>query len=148
MPQTLLSFFRRSRMPAYEDYLGRQIYFLTHYPDMRKLRIGERDKDVICRHDIDDPRFNTNIENYIGELDEMNWGYVGTGPWLLALNILYTFTEGDRRFSLHYVWDFRRDFLVRGKDRSSFTIPAQDICAWIYHRQIHGDKKYVQHYCF
>lgn len=117
--------------PPYYDYVGCQYAYLKAYPEMRKLAIGETDKDVICKREIDDPRFNTNIANYIGLLEEMNWGYKGTGPWLLALNILYTFTDGERKFSCRYACDFVREFLHRSGNKDSFTIPAKTISAWI-----------------
>ena len=94
-----------------------------------------RQKRYGCNRDIDDLRFNTNIDSYIGDLEEMNWGYPGTGPWLLALNILYTFTDGDREFAHNYVFDFRSDFLVREYNRSSFKISASEINSWINNKK-------------
>ncbi len=119
----------------YADYSACKNSYYRQYPTIRKLLIAENDKDVICNRDIDDLRFNTNIDSYIGDLEEMNWGYPGTGPWLLALNILYTFTDGDREFSHNYVFDFRSDFLVREYNRSSFKISAIEINSWINNKK-------------
>lgn len=119
----------------YDDYAACKAFYLSKYPEMRKLLIGEKQRDVICNRDIDDPRFNTNIQSYIGGLEEMNWGYAGTGPWLLAGNILYTFTDGDQRFAGKYVFDFREDFLIRNGDQSSFSISASEINQWINNKR-------------
>ncbi len=113
----------------YSNYLGRKKHFAKTYPELSKLLIGENTQDVICNRNLDDPRFNTNIDNYIGGYEEMNWGYAGTGPWLLALNILYTFT-GDDKFAQKHVFEFRDDFLMKNF-RSSMRISAIDINGWI-----------------
>ncbi len=120
----------------YSDYEACKKLYSEKYPELRKLKVMETDKDVICKGDLDDPRFNTNIYNYIGNLEEMNWGYAGTGPWLLALNILFTFTD-DLQFANKYVFDFRKDFLMENFCKS-MRIPADDINKWIRERKKGG----------
>lgn len=120
----------------YSDYEACKKLYSEKYPELKKLKVIQTDKDVICNGDLDDPRFNTNIYNYIGNLEEMNWGYAGTGPWLLALNILYTFT-GDRHFAYKYVFDFRKDFLMENFCKS-MSISAEEVNQWIWKRQQGG----------
>lgn len=132
------TWFKKPQQLDYEKYSACKSFYGQKYPKLRKLLIGEVDIDVICKREIDDPRFNTNIDSYIGDLEEMNWGYAGTGPWLLALNILYTFTGGDRLFSYEYVCDFRSDFLVRGFNQSSFKIPFHEVNNWILNKKQQG----------
>lgn len=123
----------------YANYSACKKFYYEKHPELRKLLIGENDKNVICKREIDDPRFNTNIDSYIGGLEEMNWGYAGTGPWLLSLNILYTFTNGDRDFAYKSVSDFRSDFLVRNFNQGSFEISALEINQWIANKKQQGE---------
>ncbi|MBD65434.1 MAG: hypothetical protein CME62_09520 [Halobacteriovoraceae bacterium] len=118
----------------YEDYQACRSFYQTKYPELTKLLIGEDDQDVICNRNIDDPRFNTNIDKFIGFIDEMNWGDSGAGPWLLALNILYTYTNGDEEFSHKYVVEFRGDFLEKNFKEST-RISAGEINKWIENKR-------------
>ena len=106
-----------------------QIGYMFQFPYLRKLRIGES-KDVYCDPDVSDPRFNTNIYPYIGYSDQMSWGFGGTGPTNLAMNILFTFSGGDTFFSMSYCHAFLHDFLLKNH-RQTLVIKAERIKKWI-----------------
>lgn len=133
------NWFNEPQQLDYANYSACKNYYYQNYPELRKLLVGENDQDVICVREIDDPRFNTNIDSYIGGLEEMNWGYAGTGPWTLALNILYTFTNGDRKFAYKHVCAFRADFLVRDFNQESFKISAVEVNQWITNKKQQGE---------
>jgi len=109
------------------DYLNME--HLVQFPHLRKLKLGECE-DVYCDAEIDDTRFNTNISPHIGYTDEMNWGYSGTGPVNLAINILFTFTNGDVFFSRTNYLEFLNKFLLKNQ-RESLVIEKERILEWI-----------------
>ena len=62
----------------------------------------------------------------------MEWGYGGSGPADLALNILLEFT--NRKFALSHYQSFKWDFVAK-MDRDEATIRASDIREWIAARE-------------
>ncbi len=119
---------------CYQEYLHAK-----QNPVLIKLKIGEQE-DVYLSAAIRDNRFNTNIKAHIGELDEMSWGFVGTGSHTLALNILYTFT-GDAQFARTHALEFRSDLLVRIDSKKSYWMPSFMISNWIT-QKIKGEEIY------
>lgn len=106
---------------------------------LKKLKIGEQ-QDVYLSASIRDMRFNTNIKAHIGKYDEMSWGFCGTGPYTLALNILYTFT-GDEQFSRTHACEFRSEFLEQIDSQKSYWMPSAMITDWIS-QKIKGEEIY------
>lgn len=111
-------------------------YYARHYPNLRKLEIGECE-DVYLSGQTRDCRFNTNIKAHLGTLDEMSWGFKGTGPHTLAVNILYTFT-GDSMFSRVNAIEFREEFLEKLGSKKSYWLPSSMISDWIEKKQQGG----------
>jgi len=118
----------------YQEYLHAK-----QNPVLKKLKIGQQE-DVYLSAAIRDTRFNTNIKAHIGELNEMSWGFIGTGPHTLALNILYTFT-GDAHFARTHALEFRSEFLVRIDSKKSYWMPSFMIFNWIT-KKIKGEDIY------
>lgn len=112
-----------------QDFPFLERYYARHWPALRKLEVGER-KDVYRSGHTGDHRFNSNVRAYLGVLDEMSWGFKGTGPHTLALNILYTYT-GDEKFSREYAFDFRADFLENINSKKSYVLEKSLILDWI-----------------
>lgn len=108
-------------------------FYARHWPDLRKLKVGER-KDVYLDAEIRDHRFNSNIKMYLGVLDEMSWGFPGRGGYNLALNLLYTFTV-DKEFAESHANDFRKDFLECIDKKKSYVIEKHLILDWIKEKQ-------------
>ena len=111
------------------------------YPHLKKLKVGEC-KDVYLSAFIRDARLNTNIKPHIGQLDEMSWGFMGTGPLTLALNILYTYT-GDEKFARAHALEFRAEYLQNIDKAKSYWIPSFMVECWIIQKE-EGDLNYVQ----
>jgi len=105
------------------------------FPHLRKQKLEEHLKDVICDGSVLDSYYNTNIYSYLGSSKEMNWGYHGSGPQSLALNILFLFTEGDGGFARDRYLEFMEDFLQSKKQRETLKIKSHDIKMWIYKRR-------------
>lgn len=57
------------------------------------------------------------------------WGYGGSGPADLALNILYAIT-GDRELAMQYHQQFKWDFIAR-VPREGGVIKRDDIIDWL-----------------
>ena len=120
----------------YREYL-----YAKQNPVLKKLKVGEQ-KDVYLSAAICDKRFNTNIKAHIGQLDEMSWGFMGTGPLTLALNILYTYT-GDEKFARAHALEFRAEYLQNIDKAKSYWIPSFMVECWIIQKE-EGDLNYVQ----
>lgn len=74
--------------------------------------------------------------------DDYSWGYGGSGPNELAVNILYYFTN-DKYFSERYRVDFVRHFLIDlSVAASSIVIPAMEIQLFLLKRVSDYDKKF------
>ncbi len=127
-------------LPHTDDFDEIKRRYEVIFPELRKLKLGDHNRDIVCKTDIPDPRFNTNITAYIGGFDEMNWGYYGTGPWTLALNILFQFTEGDRIFAQKYVDAFLEEVIVKLLYRKNVTISYDKIYDWIAEKRLEGEK--------
>ena len=106
-------------------------YILKTYPELRKQKIREEAQDVVCIGSINNPWLSTNIDHYVGSYDQMNWGYRGTEPRTLALNILYLFTCEDKSFSEKYYKEFMEEFLLSKKQTEDLTIKKENIINWI-----------------
>ena len=111
-------------------------FYARRYPHLKKLAVGECE-DVYLSANTRDSRFNTNIKAHLGTLDEMYWGFKGTGPHTLALNILYTFT-GDSLFSRVNAIEFREEFLEKIDSKKSYWLPSFMILNWIEKKQQEG----------
>lgn len=120
----------------YQQYL-----YAKQNPALKKLKVGEQE-DVYLFSSIRDTRFNTNIKAHIGELDEMSWGFMGTGPLTLALNILYTYTA-DEKFARTNALEFRAEYLENIDRTKSYWMPSFMIESWIIQKE-KGDLNYVQ----
>lgn len=91
--------------------------------------------DVICERAVYDPTLNTNIKAYIGDLNQMNWGYLGQGPWNLSLNILYLFSGGDEEFAESNCADFMQEVVSELNHYESDKIEKTYICKWVEKRK-------------
>ena len=126
-------FFVSDDMLSSQDIPFLERYYARHWPALRKLKVYQRE-DVYLSGYCWDHRFNSNIRAYLGVLDEMSWGFKGTGPHTLALNILYTYT-GDEKFSREYAFDFRADFLESINSKKSYVLEKSLILDWIKEKQ-------------
>lgn len=61
--------------------------------------------------------------------DGFEWGYGGSGPADLALNILAQFTSLRKADDLHQL--FKREVIAKLDHDSNHTLKAEDIQAWI-----------------
>jgi hypothetical protein len=77
----------------------------------------------------------TNVPHAIAfhSLTGFEWGYGGSGPAELALNILYAVT-GDRKFSMKHHQDFKWDF-VAVMPVEGGVIKRDEILAWLKERE-------------
>lgn len=119
----------------------REHFHAKDYPHLKKLKVGECE-DVYLSSFISDSRLNTNIKAHIGQLDEMSWGFMGTGPLTLALNILYTYT-GNEKFARANALEFRAEYLQNLDTKKSYWLPSFMIEGWII-RKKEGDSNYVK----
>ncbi len=106
-----------------------------NYPRLKKQYLGDELKPVMCDGSIDDSYFSTNIYPYIGFSKEMNWGYSGLGPQVLALNILFLFSDGDGAFARKHYQSFVEDFLKAKTQNEDLEISVTDINNWIHERK-------------
>ena len=121
------------------SFLYQQYLYAKQNPVLKKLKVGEQE-DVYLSAATHDTRFNTNIKGHIGNLNEMSWGFIGTGPYTLALNILYTFT-GDAQFARTHAFEFRSEFLEKIDSKKSYWMPNWMISNWII-QKIEGEEIY------
>lgn len=119
----------------------RNHFHAKDYPHLKKLKVGECG-DIYLSSYVCDYRLNTNIKAHIGQLDEMSWGFMGTGPLTLALNILYTYT-GDEKFARAHALEFRAEYLENIDRTKSYWIPSFMVECWIIQKE-EGDLNYVQ----
>ncbi len=126
-------FFRKDE-PVDESFEALQKMYEKNYPRLKKQKLEESLRPVICDGSIEDSYFSTNIYPYIGYSKEMNWGYSGAGPQLLALNILFLFTAGDGVFARKHYLDFMQDFLLSKKQNEDLETSVSDISSWIHKR--------------
>lgn len=131
---SMSQFFNQISLSFREHFLAKKI------PCLKKLKIGDRE-DVYLSAFVRDCRLNTNIKAYIGNLDEMSWGFMGSGPLTLALNILYTYT-GDEKFARKNALEFRAEFLEKIDKTKSYWMPNFMIESWIVEK-MEGDVKHV-----
>lgn len=130
-------FFMSSDMLSSQDLPFLERFYAHHWPVLRKLKIGECE-DVYLSASTRDHRFNSNIKAHLGVLDEMSWGYKGTGSYTLALNILYTFTA-DAEFAKTYALEFRSEFLEKIDSKKNYWMPNWMILNWI-NEKLNGEK--------
>lgn len=91
-------------------------------------------EDIVCRRSSDD-RASVNVSHqWIAHSPTgLEFGYGGSGPADLALNILLKFgLSRSRAWALHQ--DFKWKF-VAAMPRAGGTIPRKDIEDWISERQ-------------
>ena len=62
------------------------------------------------------------------------WGYGGSGPADLALNILYAVT-GNKELALRHYQEFKWAFIA-GMPKEGGTIRREDILAWLKEREV------------
>lgn len=76
----------------------------------------------------------TNVQRLIARHspDGFEWGYGGSGPSDLALNILLAYTNIST--ANRYYQDFKRDFLVN-MPRSGGVIKREDVLNWLKQRK-------------
>ena len=117
---------------SYEDL---QKHYEKSHPKFKKQMLGETLRPVICDGSIADSYFSTNIYPYLGTSKEMNWGYSGHGPHILALNILFLFTDGDGVFSRKFYQEFTSEFLMKGSQNEDLEISVGEIQKWISKRK-------------
>lgn len=103
-------------------------------------RMGHKEDGTVAR-------CFTNIPNIVGDKYQTGyeWGYAGTGPTYLALNIIENYLctinwDGSRvkigkegscfRLSVHLRHAFKEDFLA-GMDEHGGTIPYDHIKTWV-----------------
>lgn len=90
--------------------------------------------DVVCQRTGDfGCRFNIPQAIVLHSPTGMEWGYGGSGPADLALNILYWFTE-DREFAERHYQDFKWEHIAT-LPREGGTIPGATVRAWIADRR-------------
>lgn len=89
-------------------------------------------KDVVLSRTETGPKANIPHTIVRHSPDGFDWGYEGSGPADLALNILYYFTR-DKVFSEEYHQEFKRDFISRIPEAGG-VLPGPGIEAWIYLR--------------
>ena len=120
---------KKSQEETYEEL---QQKYEKLFPKLKKQILGNLEQDVICDASADDAYFSTNIYPYLSYSKEMNWGYSGTGPQSLAVNILFLFTQGDGVFARKFYQEFLDDFLLSKKQTENLVIKARDISLWIH----------------
>ena len=94
--------------------------------------LKEFTEDITCRR-TREPNEAGNIEVSIPQkikyhsLD-FEWGYSGSGPADLALNILYCFLDFNSAWKLHQ--EFKREF-ISSMPKAGGTITNENIKAWL-----------------
>lgn len=85
--------------------------------------------DIVCRR-TSAGEASANVPRRIihHSPDGYEWGYGGSGPADLALNILSLFVGTNRAWPLHQ--DFKRDFIANMPHEGG-TIPKDTIVNWI-----------------
>lgn len=84
--------------------------------------------DIVCKRDRGIRITNVHHGIVYHSPDGFEWGYGGSGPAELALNILAMFVDRDTAFELHqeFKWKFIASMLQEGG-----TIKRADVEAWI-----------------
>ena len=114
-------------------------YYLKTHPELKKQKLEDELRDVVCIGAATNPWISTNIDTYLGCFEQMNWGYLGTGPMTLSKNILYLFTGGNKDFAKNNFIEFTRDFLMEKKQTEDLRIKKELIFKWIKEKQSKGD---------
>lgn len=85
--------------------------------------------DIVLKR-INNSEVETNVRHakVYHSPDGFNWGYAGSGPAELALNILIMFTDEATAFRLHQT--FKEEYLIDFPEEGG-TIEADEIRAWI-----------------
>lgn len=90
-------------------------------------------QDVVCRLGPDgEPITNVPQRIVYHSPDGFAWGYGGSGPAELALNILSLYVEEREAYELHQ--DFKRRF-VESMPPEGGTIPRDSILEWIQQKR-------------
>lgn len=89
---------------------------------------GEFSGDIICKRIGGRPAVNIEQTFIYHSPDGFEWGYGGSGPADLALNILIRFTSRENAMSLHqaFKWDF-----ISGMSKAGGTIKKEEIETWL-----------------
>ena len=133
--KSISNFFKEDHFyeKSYEEL--QKMYEKSH-PKLKKQQLGDELKAVICDGRIDDAYFSTNIYPYIGFSKEMNWGYSGSGPQMLALNILFLFSDGDGVFARKHHQDFVQDYLITRSQNEDLELSVLEVNMWICAKRI------------
>ena len=99
------------------------------------------DGDVICKRG-EGWNISTNVPQFEVHHSPsgFEWGYGGSGPADLALNILMLFTDKKTAYALHqaFKWDF-----IATMPREGGTIKGEDIKRWIEHHKIEHELSFA-----
>ena len=111
--------------------VGTQTSIMPEDPDFVLLPF---ENDVILRREEGKKYMNIPQTIIKHSPTGMEWGYAGSGPADLALNILFFFTK-NQKFAEEYHQDFKFKF-VAGLNRDEAVIKGDDILDYINQRMI------------
>lgn len=111
---------------------GLQTSIMPEDPDVRMLP-WKPGGDIIVRREGNLKYMNVPQTIVNHSPTGLEWGYGGSGPADMALNILFMFT-GDRAFADRWHQDFKFAF-VAGLNREGGTIPGETIQQWIKEKE-------------
>lgn len=86
--------------------------------------------DIVCRRIDGKAVFNIEQKIVMHSPTGMEWGYEGSGPADLALNIVALFIGGERAKVGGLYQEFKRDFVAKLPDEGG-TIKREDIIRWL-----------------
>ena len=89
---------------------------------------GRFSGDIVCKRLNGTPTVNIEQSTIFHSPDGFEWGYSGSGPADLALNILLRFTTRENAFALHQ--SFKVDF-ISGMNKDGGVITEGEIVAWL-----------------
>jgi len=105
---------------------------------LKQIRSFEFEGDVICKRVNGEPCVNIPHKLVVHSPDGFEWGYGGSGPADLALNILALFTDEANARRLYQ--QFKRDFIAK-IPREGGVIRREDIIAWLESHEVKTEKE-------
>jgi len=117
-------------MEVKEYLIGRELTQLECKEPLKILRPGDKgDLKLRCSN-----VWAGNISNIPRRLCvslDVNWGYNGTGPFDLALNVLFHYSGGDEAFTYHYARLFVKEFIGFLPKDTPLVVYSEAIVRWV-----------------
>ncbi len=96
------------------------------------MKPGEKGDLIIRRANVGHGNVS-NVHKRFGLSQDINWGYTGTGPHDLALNVLFHFSDQNEAFARAFAGDFVED-VVQYLEQVPQRITGEFLKSWVAER--------------